>query len=115
MTGITGSGCGRHRHTDAGGILKGQLISSSAVADGRYSSTPRSAAGRFIVVAVEALSPTPEWTEKHRFPGMPVRAGTTADPPHRARAIHIAMRNYVATEAPAKGRRGRPRGSQATL
>lgn len=77
-----------------------------------YTSRPQSASGCFACEAVEALQPTAAWIAEHEAAGTHMRAAIMTRPPgDRARAVHSAMRGYVAADRgdPSVRRRGRPR------
>jgi sugar phosphate isomerase/epimerase len=89
----------------------GKPITATPVRQGIYIGRPQSAAGRFVLAAVEALQPPPSWIKKHELAGAHVRATImTGHPEVRAHAVHSAMRVYVASQsAGSMPRRGRPR------
>jgi hypothetical protein len=92
----------------------GQDVTSSAVRAGHYTSAPQSAAGRFVSAAVKALHPPPAWLQEHEYRDLPVRARIIIKPERGlARAIHLALRDYVALN-PSPSRRGRQKGQRAT-
>jgi hypothetical protein len=92
----------------------GQDVTSSAVRGGHYTSAPQSAAGRFVSAVVKALHPSPAWLQEHEYRDLPVRAGIIVAPERGlARAIHLAMRDYVALN-PSPSRCGRQKGQRAT-
>jgi hypothetical protein len=84
----------------------GQAVTSSAVEAYRYTGTPRSPAGKFVLAAVKALRPPPDDTGDHRA----VRALYTDQ------TVHWAIQDYVRDHPPATGRRrGRPKRGCATI
>ena len=92
----------------------GQPVTANPVRLGAYEGRPQSASGRFVRAAVEALQPTAAWIAEHEAAGAHVRAAIITRPPgdrHRLRAVHSAMRSYVAADRgdPSVRRRGRPR------
>ncbi len=94
----------------------GQAVTSSAVRDYVYTSAPQSAAGRFVLAAVEALRPPEAWMREHESPDAPVRAkiimATRCD---QAPTVYVAMRDYVASHPPSGVRRGRRKAEGATF
>jgi hypothetical protein len=90
----------------------GRPVTANPVRQGAYTGRPQSASGRFVCEAVEALQPTAAWIDDHAASGAHMRAAImTRGPGGRVRAVHSALRGYVATDrgnlsAP---RRGRPR------
>jgi hypothetical protein len=94
----------------------GEPVTVNPVRQGAYTGRPQSAAGRFVLAAVEALQPSPSWMKEHEAGGAHVRARILTCPPGaRARAVHSAMRAYIAAQsADTLPRRGRPR-RKATL
>jgi hypothetical protein len=92
----------------------GQPVTANPVSLGSYTGRPESASGRFVRAAVEALQPTAAWIAEHEGVGAPMRVAIITRPPgdrHRLRAVHSAMRAYVAADRvdPSVRRRGRPR------
>ena len=90
----------------------GQPVTANPVRLGAYEGRPQSASGRFVRAAVEALQPTAAWIAEHEAVGAHMRAAIMTRPPgDRARAVHSAMRGYVAADRgdPSVRRRGRPR------
>ena len=90
----------------------GQPVTANPVRLGAYEGRPQSASGRFVCEAVEALQPTAAWIAEHEAVGAHMRAAIlTRLPGDRARAVHSAMRAYIAADRgdPSVPRRGRPR------
>jgi len=86
----------------------GELVTSSAVQNGKYTSQPQSPAGRFVVSVVESLLPDPGSDEN---PVGPVRArNIQLRGGDLERAVHTIMRAYVRSQL-ASRRRGRRRGT----
>jgi hypothetical protein len=84
----------------------GEVVTSSAVQNGQYTSQPQSLAGRFVVSVVESLLPDPGSDQN---PVGPVRARNIAlRGGDLERAVHTIMRVYVRHQ-PASRRRGRRR------
>jgi hypothetical protein len=84
----------------------GQPVTSSAVAKNRYTSRPQSPAGRFVLAAVKALQPTDTWAQEpdHKVARRRdhiLHNGTVE------RAVHLAMREYVAAHSSSTSPRGR--------
>ena len=90
----------------------GRPVTANPVKLGDYAGRPQSASGRFVCAAVEALQPSAAWIDEHKAVEPPMRAAIMILPPaHRGRAVHSAMRAYVADRLdPPAPRRGRPRG-----
>ncbi|MFZ0922008.1 MAG: hypothetical protein WA020_03030 [Candidatus Acidiferrales bacterium] len=86
----------------------GKKVTSNAVVKGGYTSKPQSQAGKWVVAAVKALLPSQRWREDHERWGIPIRA-RIFDEACRDRAVHLAMRQYVAAHPPPEPRRGRPK------
>jgi hypothetical protein len=88
----------------------GEQVTVNSVREGACTGLPQSAAGRFVLAAVEALQPTEAWIDDHRAAGAHVRAKIMIGPVTRAQAVHTEMRAYVAAQsADTLPRRGRPR------
>ena len=88
----------------------GQPVTANPVRLRSYMGRPESASGCFVCEAVEALQPTAAWIAEHEAVHM--RAAIMTRPPgDRVRAVHSAMRGYVAADRgdPSVRRRGRPR------
>src|SRR5207249_1024297 len=47
----------------------GHPVTANPVRQGVYKSSPQSAAGRFVLAAVEALQPPPSWISEHKLAG----------------------------------------------
>jgi hypothetical protein len=90
----------------------GQPVTANPVRLRSYTGRPESASGCFVCEAVEALQPTAAWISEHEAVGAHMRAAIMTRPPgDRVRAVHSAMRGYVAADRgdPSVRRRGRPR------
>jgi hypothetical protein len=90
----------------------GRPVTANPVRLGAYEGRPQSASGCFVCEAVEALQPTAAWIDEHEAVGAHMRAAIMTRPPaDRVRAVHSAMRGYVAADRgdPSVRRRGRPR------
>src|SRR5207248_182373 len=85
----------------------GKPVTSSAVADYRYTGTPRSPAGRFVLTCAEALRPPQAWTLQpdHRARPQGARISGAA----LERGVYFAMRKHVAGHPSTGSRRGRRR------
>jgi hypothetical protein len=91
----------------------GEPVTNSPVRNGDYTGSPESPAGRFVLAVVEALQPSESWMAQHLRVDAAVRAlRVAASPADRARMVHFAMRDYVASHPPPGARRGRPSGAQ---
>jgi hypothetical protein len=91
-----------------------QPVTSSAMQKGKFKSEPQSPAGRFVLAAIKALQPTDTWAQEpdHRVARRRERIlhqGTVG------RAVHFAMREYVAHYSSSDGRRGRWKRRRVTL
>jgi hypothetical protein len=94
----------------------GQPVTSSGVQNRSYRGMPQSAAGRFVVAAVEALHSPEFQTNREKEPGLPVRARTIrGSVGARSRCVHFSMRQYVTHHRQSEVRRGRPRAPKVTL
>ncbi len=91
----------------------GEVVTSSAVRKGKYTSKPQSLAGKFVLAAVEALQPSEAWLLEHGAEQAPIRARAIVGPVNLYRAVHLSMRQYV-THHPTAHRRGRPRAERPT-
>ncbi len=91
----------------------GQAVTSSAVRDYVYTGAPQSAAGRFVLAAVEALQPPEAWLQEHERPDAPVRA-KMATRCGQAPTVYVAMRDYVAWQPASGVRPGRRKAEGAT-
>ena len=90
----------------------GRPVTANPVRLRSYTGRPESASGCFVYEAVEALQPTATWIDEHEAVGAHMRAAIMTRPPgDRVRAVHSAMRGYVAADRgdPSVRRRGRPR------
>jgi hypothetical protein len=89
----------------------GKRVTANPFQQSGYTGRPQSAAGRFVLAAVEALQPPSSWIEAHAAAGAPMRVQfITRLPGWRAHAVHSAMRAYVAAQsADTPPRRGRPK------
>lgn len=90
----------------------GQPVTSRAMAKDDYTGQPKSAAGRFVVAAVEALLPPKGWKPDEILRCAPNRGKMIIGPTGvRRRAIHIAIQQFVANHPDAR-RAGRKRGQK---
>jgi hypothetical protein len=89
-----------------------QPVTSRAMAKDVYTAEPESAAGRFVVAAVEALLPPAGWKPDEVLRCAPNRGKVIIGPKGlRRRAIHTAIQQFVANHPDAR-RAGRKRGQK---
>jgi hypothetical protein len=84
----------------------GRPVTNSARAEGKYTSEPQSAAGRFVLAAVKALQPAEVWRQEpdHR---VAQRRDRIFYQGVLGKAVLYAMREYVAHHSSIDERRGR--------
>jgi hypothetical protein len=84
----------------------GRPVTNSARAEGKYTSEPQSAAGRFVLAAVKALQPAEVWRQEpdHRVAQRRDRIFYQGG---LGKAVLYAMREYVAHHSSIDERRGR--------
>jgi hypothetical protein len=87
----------------------GRPVTSNAVEDYRYTGTPQSPAGRFVLACVEALQPPLSWINDPDHQA-PLRRARILSKAAVQRGVYFAMREYVArhrSQGPRRGRRKR--------
>lgn len=84
----------------------GNPVTNSAMSKNKFTSEPRSLAGRFVLAAAAALQPSEAWMRAYNNWVKGKRARVLSKGGLK-RAVYFAMREYVAHHSPSSGRRGR--------